>query len=577
MSLAREPTGGNGPLVGLLFAKIAFVIKTPAFYSKEQQDDQMKALTFIDLFCGCGGFSLGLERAGLQGLAAIDLNAEALAVFKANLSQIPFILEKDVTVFAPKDLAKMMEINEIDVIVGGPPCQGFSTVRQADGANNGSRMVEDKRRHLYQEFLRYVEYFRPKVFVMENVLGIRSASGGEYFTRVQKEARAIGYRVHAQVEDCVELGLPQKRRRQLFIGTRQDLPDYFHPTIKPAPRACDRPSLWEAIGDLPPVKAGEGEENGEYDMERRKAHVYRYGRRYLYSVLEVRRAPKLTGHRARPHSERDLRDFALLREGENSKEAMDRGVDFEFPYDKTSFKDRYTRQHRSEACSTIVAHLSKDGLMFIHPTQNRSLTPREAARIQSFPDWFQFPIARTHQFRVIGNAVPPLVSEAIGIAVKNYIEKTMKKSKQVKFFIEPLPSGEKQAVQWLMELVNAADSKGLRKLSADTFKRGWFSVGFLYPGLHPDGALDHGKETSDEVVNHVEIRKIEPRLLAPFYVESGWPVVLAPVAREAWRRYEADELKDDELYCSEAVVAGMCDRNPALIDEVKREREKAFA
>jgi DNA (cytosine-5)-methyltransferase 1 len=94
----------------------------------------------------------------------------------------------------------------------------------------------------------------------------------------------------------------------------------------------------------------------------------------------------------------------LLNEGENSKDAMERGVRFEFPYDKETFKDRYTRQHRNEPCSTIVAHLSKDGLMFIHPTQNRTLTPREAARVQSFPDWFEFPIARTHQFRVIGNA-----------------------------------------------------------------------------------------------------------------------------------------------------------------------------
>jgi DNA (cytosine-5)-methyltransferase 1 len=121
---------------------------------------------------------------------------------------------------------------------------------------------------------------------------------------------------------------------------------------------------------------------------------------------EVARASKLTAHRARPHSARDLGDFLLLREGENSATAMRAGVEFAFPYDKSSFKDRYTRQSRRKPCSTIVAHLSKDGLMFIHPTQNRSLTPREAARIQSFPDWFAFPVARTHQFRIIGNAVP---------------------------------------------------------------------------------------------------------------------------------------------------------------------------
>lgn len=534
----------------------------------------MKKFTFIDLFCGCGGFSLGLDRAGLSGLAAIDFNEEAIAVFEKNMPQIPHVLKADVTKFTPRQLAVKIGTETVDVIVGGPPCQGFSTVRQVDGANHGNRLVEDERRLLYKQFLRYVDFFRPKIFVMENVLGIRSASGGEYFARVQKEARAIGYRVHSQVEDCVDLGLPQKRRRQLFIGTRLDLANYFQPEIKPASRACNHPTLWEAIGDLLPVKAGEGEESCDYDMERRKIHVTRFGRGYLYNVLEVSKATNLTAHRARPHSERDLRDFALLREGENSKEAMERGVRFEFPYDKENFKDRYTRQHRNEPCSTVVAHLSKDGLMFIHPTQNRSLTPREAARVQSFPDWFEFPVARTHQFRVIGNAVPPLVSEAIGVAVKSYLEISMKNMNQTKSRIEPLPRNDNQALEWLMPLVRAADRRALRKVSKDEFKRGWFSVGFLYPGLHPDSALDHGRQVSSEGVVHTEVRKVEPRLVAPFYVESGWPVVLASVAKEAWRRYEADEMEDDEFYCSEAVVAGMCQRSPSFAHGVRYQRGK---
>jgi DNA (cytosine-5)-methyltransferase 1 len=522
----------------------------------------LETFTFVDLFCGCGGFSLGLERAGLTGLAAIDFNKEAVEVFRKNLSQIPHILEADLTKFTPKQLAEKISVDTVDVIVGGPPCQGFSTVRQVDGANHGNRLVEDKRRHLYKEFLKYIKFFQPKIFVMENVLGIRSASGGEYFARVQREARAIGYRVHAQVEDCVELGLPQKRRRQLFIGTRLDLPDYFRPEIKPAPRACDHPTLWDAIGDLSPIKAGEGQESCGYDMERRKSHVARFGRGYLYNVLQVSKATKLTAHRARPHSERDLRDFAKLKEGENSKEAMDRGVEFEFPYDKENFKDRYTRQHRKEPCSTIVAHLSKDGLMFIHPTQNRSLTPREAARVQSFPDWFEFPVARTHQFRVIGNAVPPLVGEAIGLAVKSYLETAMKSTRQIKVSTDvSLPRNNDQALEWLLSLVHAADSRALRKVEVNEFKRGWFSIGFLYPGLHPDSALDHGRQISNEAINHAEVRKIEPRLIAPVYVESGWPVALTPVVKEAWRRYEARELKDEEFYCSDAVIAGMHHRD----------------
>jgi DNA (cytosine-5)-methyltransferase 1 len=376
------------------------------------------ALTFLDLFCGCGGFSLGMERAGFHCLAAIDFNAEAVATFRENFPSLGNERARceDLTQFRPEHLAKIIGTESVDVIAGGPPCQGFSTARQRDGANHGARrLVHDDRRQLYREFLRYVEFFQPRVFVMENVLGIQSAGGGEYFTRVQHEARLLGYRVVAQIADAFALGVPQKRRRQLIVGVRADLPGFFPAVIAPAPRAFPGTTLGPAICDLPRLAEGGGEECCEYDLERRRAHLARWGkvaRRYLFDVLEVRKAESLTAHRARPHSERDLRDFLLLREGQNSAKAMRRGVEFEFPYDKTSFRDRYTRQSRREPCSTIVAHLSKDGLMFIHPTQNRSITAREAARIQSFPDWFKFPVARTHQYRLIGNAVPPLVGEA---------------------------------------------------------------------------------------------------------------------------------------------------------------------
>ena len=672
-----------------------------------------------------------MERAGLSCLAAVDFNPEALSVFRRNFAHVPEVLQKDLTTFAPAELAKLLGTDRVDALIGGPPCQGFSTVRQADGANSGARMVQDERRFLYREFLRYVEFFQPKVFVMENVLGIRSASGGEYFARVQKEARALNYRVHAQVEDCVKLGLPQMRRRQLFIGTRLGMPDYFRAELRPPPRACDHPPLWEAIGDLPPVRAGKGEEVCDYDLERRKTHVEQFGRRYLFSVLEIKRSAKLTAHRARPHSERDLRDFALLREGANSAEASRRGVKFEFPYDRETFKDRYKRQHRNKPCSTIVAHLSKDGLMFIHPTQNRSLTAREAARIQSFPDWFEFPIARTHQFRVIGNAVPPLVSEAVGIAVKSYIEKAMKNSKNLKCDLAPLPKDEEQAVHWLLPLLDL-DKRALRGVMDSDFKRGWYSIAFLYGGLHPDGALDHGRKIAKslEMMTPSEFRRekyvhkdsrpnpkeriesmmqgmkygwvhtdlqpaypfgacgggwawaqtnvkpgdvfyvidrkqlprtgltvkpgtkpetfviitrkdqsvhealivdalakglpvaeeavdaypvtlpsgyvrrngvcfrplrkeeiqsadatsestlasllnsVEPRLRHPYYEASGWPLVLAPVAKEAWRRYESGSIKDDEFYCSEAQMAGICHRSPELTEEVREGRTK---
>lgn len=151
----------------------------------------------------------------------------------------------------------------------------------------------------------------------------------------------------------------------------------------------------------------------------------------------------------------------------------------------------------------------------------------------------------------------------------------MKQEIQIQFRLSPLPKDEQEAVQWLLPLVQAADSNTLQEISNDDFKRGWYSVGFLYAGLHPDSVLENGTCVSNEAPDHPLVSQIEPRLIRPFYEESGWPVALVPVALEAWRRYEAKELADDELYCSEATVAGMCHRSPELAEQVRREREQA--
>jgi DNA (cytosine-5)-methyltransferase 1 len=147
-------------------------------------------------------------------------------------------------------------------------------------------------------------------------------------------------------------------------------------------------------------------------------------------------------------------------------------------------------------------------------------------------------------------------------------------NKPIRFGLEPLPHHQGEAVQWLLVLVRATDGDTLRNVSAAGFKRGWYAMGFLYPGLHPDGALDHGDEVSHVAQDFPEIRQNEPRLLAPFYAQSGWPVILAPVAAEAWRRYEDGELEDAEFYCSEAVIAGLCFRNPRLAESVRIERDR---
>ena len=534
---------------------------------------QSGQLDFIDLFCGCGGFTLGMQRAGFQCLAAIDFNTQAIETLKENLVEVKHALVRDLTQYDPEELAKLIGAKHVDVIVGGPPCQGFSTARQVDGANHGKRLKEDPRRHLYREFLRYVDFFQPRMFVMENVLGLRSAAGGAYFTAVQKEARELGrahgkpgYRVHAQIEDAWKLGVPQKRRRQLIIGVRNDLHGYFLPELKPSPRAESYICLGAAISDLPILRAGSGQDERDYDLVRRAKHIEHNGevaRKYLFDVLEIDSTHTLTNHVSRPHNERDLRDFTRLHEGENAATAMrNRGVEFEFPYDRSKFKDRFTRQSRFQPCSTIVAHLSKDGLMFIHPTQNRSLTPREAARVQSFPDWFRFPKARTHSFRLIGNAVPPLIGEAVGLEVKEFLSQCSKGNFEPESLslrrgqeLNPVLVTYKNDATHLLEKLSQIDRRDIRSLPVQKLLDGWYALLFLFPGLHPDNALDHGEDIERVSVNIIESQKFEI-LFSNRYVRSGWPVAFQHLGTEVWRRHKMGEVGEAELY-----GAGVLDTN----------------
>lgn len=371
-----------------------------------------------------------MEKAGFHVIAAVDNDPHAIKTYRENFRSSPHVLKWDIRTVKPEKLAEFISAQTVDVIIGGPPCQGFSVARRVDGSNHGTRTIEDERRTLFRCFLRNVKYFHPKIFIMENVRGIRTVEGSRIFKEIFWRGKGIGYRVHEALLRAWQYGVPQKRIRQLFFGVRNDMPafsidDWLSPThADPLPAdqgSLEAPvTLWEAIGDLPCLKAGE--KNNQYDRKKISAQLCRYGARYIRDVLEIEKTKELTSHIARSHSMRDLRDFERLKEGETSAQALRRGVKMEFPYNRQVFNDRYTRQHRNRLSSTIVAHLSKDGLMFIHPTQNRSLTPREAARIQSFPDGFTFPVPLTHQYRLIGNAVPPLLGQAIGRAVKGYLQ-----------------------------------------------------------------------------------------------------------------------------------------------------------
>jgi DNA (cytosine-5)-methyltransferase 1 len=281
-------------------------------------------------------------------------------------------------------------------------------------------------------------------------------------------------------------------------------------------------------------------------LDLRNRHLDEFTGRYIIDVLECDKAEELTAHKARSHSDRDLRDFFRLIEGENSGQAIKRGEIMEFPYNRESFRDRYTRQSGSRLCSTILAHLSKDGLMFIHPTQNRSITPREAARIQSFPDTFLLPTSRTNQFKFIGNAVPPLVGLALGKGISNWLDLDAQSSYQN----HTIENVQKQRLA-LMNMIKYGETYKVCQIPKDIFNSGWLSIHYFLPNLHPISALENGDSVvMNYLYDYMNLRCIDHVLMDSVYERSGWPVKLVPYAKEAYRRHDNGSLNSSDYYWS---------------------------
>lgn len=301
--------------------------------------------------------------------------------------------------------------NELDGIIGGPPCQAYSTIGRA---NNKSKKSTDKRIYLYRHYLDFLYKYKPKFFVFENVKGLLSfkdLSGELLLPKIICEFDKCGYKVDYQIVDASNYGVVQKRERLILVGYRKDLlfNNSFFDCLTEYKETAQ--TIKELFEDLPCIKSGEVSYKYRCDVSSQ------FVEKYIRNRDDI-----LTQHTARPHNENDLNIYKLVlkakKKGKNLR-YIDIPEELQTHSNTTSFLDRYKALDYDSVSHTVVAHIAKDGHYYIHPDlkQNRSITVREAARIQGFSDDFYFEHSRTAAFKQIGNAVPPILSKKIAMAV----------------------------------------------------------------------------------------------------------------------------------------------------------------
>jgi DNA (cytosine-5)-methyltransferase 1 len=376
----------------------------------------------IDLFTGAGGLSEGFHRAGFEIAAAVDMDPVALRTHWLNHPSIrdERIVCADISALTDGDLRRVAGRRKIDVLIGAPPCQGFSNVGHRSKISlTGYRVSDDERNHLYTHMVRIALAFGPRLFLMENVPGMKSAKDGTstFFDSAARKLADAGYTTTTWKLNAAAYGVPQERQRIFLVAARNaPLPARPSPPYQDhASRALDPDALPpvtfdEATFDLPARSADQG-----LPVERwSSAGTDARSRRYLSRFDLVRNSPLLFNHTVRYNNERDLELYALLKPGEDSVHALERyGRADLMRYRSDVFDDKYARLRSDKPCKTIVSHLAKDGNGYIHPSQTRSISIREAARIQSFHDEYIFCGAPSDQWIQVGNAVPPVLGETI--------------------------------------------------------------------------------------------------------------------------------------------------------------------
>ena len=358
----------------------------------------MTNYTCIDLFAGAGGLSEGLRQAGMTIVAANDFDEVAAKTYKFNHPETLFI-DGPIENISAEELLKTtgLKRGELFCLAGGPPCQAFSVY-------NHQRGMHDERSGLFREYIRLVDGLLPQWIVMENVTGMTSVANGLAIKEICNSLYELGYIVDFKVLKAEEYGVPQERRRIIFIGNRMGFPIVFP---KPTHDGINRPyvNVEHAIMDLPPLGVNDGKEISDYTMEP-----------FSDYQRELRKgATKLYNHVSPNLGKINLKRLAYIKQGGSWRdipvELLPAGMKRAKRSDHTK---RYGRLSLSGLSSTILTKCDPHWGAYFHPTQDRVISVREAARFQSFPDRYRFLGSKSDQYKQVGNAVPPLLAKAIG-------------------------------------------------------------------------------------------------------------------------------------------------------------------
>ena len=358
----------------------------------------------VDLFCCGGGLSLGLEEAGFDVVLGVDIDEYAIETYRAHFGGASLRADLSDAEEISGIIDALDGIN-ISLVAGSPPCQPFSRAGSSKIRSliqQGVRSEEDERRELWKGFLKVVEELNPPLVLMENVPDLASGEYSRVFRKIVDALEGKGYDVHTRILPSWQYGVPQHRHRLFIVGARAGTPFTW-----PMPIRKDGPGVEEAISDLPAIVAGETNDGLLYGRNGSPPTTLQ---RWFRRGQPRGGVPEIHDHFARAVREDDLQAFRLM----TSRTRYSELPEHLRRYTTEHFDDKYKRLDLRQPSRTITAHIARDGYWYIHPEEDRTLTMREAARIQSFPDRFRFAGTPSHAFRQIGEAVPPLVARAVG-------------------------------------------------------------------------------------------------------------------------------------------------------------------